>query len=1258
MRGEYRVRGPCSRDDASSCCRDLLRVMTLGVCASLAFSVLAQGAELSLRQSPLALGGGVPPNVFLMLDNSLSMDQEIQTDRHSVGLFYWVPLKHRYMYGIKDKGPTRAGEMDAHTMERRRCDGKQIATFVYMYDTSKNVDNRALGGCSLESRPLAGEADWRFYTASHNYLFYNPEVEYSPWEGYPPADFKSARSSPVAASPGYTARRNLEGFRYDVWEDTLGFKPDSKGQPAGPESVTPSPNGKVDLWDNHVSYKVGATSIRRESYKTSYERIKRGGICTKKEALRSPPFAACFGTTSTVTVIGGSSRDAYGRTLSETKQNIANWYQYHRRRIYAMKSVIAEVLSKSPHIRIGLDSINELSGTFSPMPAESATARQRETHNNKIRDAFLAEDRLIRSTPLRQALERVGHYYADLDGKYRTPITSACQQNFAILFSDGQWNGGNPRSSLIYDNDGDSQPRRLADVALHFYKRDLSPLPNQVPVSEFDTNNAQHMVTFTVSFGQTGTLVDTDSDGWPNPPLKMSDRWFLPGSDARSRAIDDLWHAAFNSRGQYVSAKNSGELAAALEQFLGVIAAGAGSVTPLAVSSTSLRTGSLIFRSSLNSEGWTGELEAYVFKDNSEVSSTPKWRASAALEAQDADSGRTIITSRATAASSGAILNTGVPFRFPSRYESGSSAREIDEEMLFALLANAPFKIELATTASQIRENQAYGEALVDYLRGSRDTALAKYNFRKRELRLGDIAGSQPRFVGRRGDNSVQSARDSDYFDFLDAIATRKEMVYVGANDGFLHGFSVLDGKELLAFAPSSLAHKLPLLASPRYSHRFYVDASPTVVDAKIGRGSANAWRTVLASGLGAGGQAIFALDVTAPETFSERNANEIFLWEFSDRDDADMGYSYSAPQLAKLENGRWVAVFGNGYNSIEAEDGRTGTGSAVLFIVDLLNGELIRKITTKAGSLSSPNGLSTPVLVDADGNGAVERAYAGDLAGNLWEFDLAASSPSNWRVAQGSAERPAPLFITSNKRPITSQPTASAHPDGLGGVMVFFGTGKYLEELDNQVSGQPTHSLYGIWDRDDGATSTIAESTILRQQIIDQRNKISTSVTGGYVSNVVREVTQHEIDWGVHRGWRLLLRPEKLSGVTNTQNFGERQISPPTLRKGRLYFTTFQPQSDSCGSIGRSFLMQLDYRNGGMKRVPVFDLNNDGKFDSVDGVVAGMALRGGVLGEINLVDSKLQLHALGAGWESGVLDTAIRPDTELYGRQSWRQLE
>src|SRR4029079_9069132 len=51
------------------------------------------------------------------------------------------------------------------------------------------------------------------------------------------------------------------------------------------------------------------------------------------------------------------------------------------------------------------------------------------------------------STPLRVALSRVGRHYANItdginDGMSTDPITHSCQQNFALLTSDGYWNDG------------------------------------------------------------------------------------------------------------------------------------------------------------------------------------------------------------------------------------------------------------------------------------------------------------------------------------------------------------------------------------------------------------------------------------------------------------------------------------------------------------------------------------------------------------------------------------------------------------------------------------------------------------------------------------------------------------------------------------------------------------------------------------------------------------------------------------------------
>ena len=76
-----------------------------------------------------------------------------------------------------------------------------------------------------------------------------------------------------------------------------------------------------------------------------------------------------------------------------------------------------------------------------------------------------------------------------------------------------------------------------------------------------------------------------------------------------------------------------------------------------------------------------------------------------------------------------------------------------------------------------------------------------------------------------------------------------------------------------------------------------------------------------MAIGLGAGGQGIFVLDVTDPTRFTQANASAIARWEFSDVDDADMGYTFSQPLLVKTNNGRWSVIVGNGYNNSEDDD-------------------------------------------------------------------------------------------------------------------------------------------------------------------------------------------------------------------------------------------------------------------------------------------------------------------------------------------------
>ena len=273
-----------------------------------------------------------------------------------------------------------------------------------------------------------------------------------------------------------------------------------------------------------------------------------------------------------------------------------------------------------------------------------------------------------------------------------------------------------------------------------------------------------------------------------------------------------------------------------------------------------------------------------------------------------------------------------------------------------------------------------------------------------------------------------------------------------------MHGVQASDGKEVLAYIPGNLfstglKQGLHTLTDPTYAHRYYVDLSPAVSDVHIktcvgicptlGTDVAN-WRTILIGGERAGGRGLFALDVTDPSLFSEANAADLVLWEFSDSDDGDLGYVYGEPIMALMNNGKWAAIFGNGYNSTGNATG--DDGEAQLFIVFLEGGldgawtlgtDYI-KISTEVGTLAALNGLSAPAVLDLDGNGTADRVYAGDLEGNMWVFDLSSATEGSWDVAYKQVVTEKPLFTALNNasqpQPITSRPVVVTNTAASGG--------------------------------------------------------------------------------------------------------------------------------------------------------------------------------------------------------------------------------
>lgn len=503
--------------------------------------------------------------------------------------------------------------------------------------------------------------------------------------------------------------------------------------------------------------------------------------------------------------------------------------------------------------------------------------------------------------------------------------------------------------------------------------------------------------------------------------------------------------------------------------------------------------------------------------------------------------------------------------------------------------------IRAALSVNEQGSQDDYGEERVKYIAGDRSKEGSL--FRQRNSLLGDIVNSSPVLVS--GAQYVPYLADSlfgttNYRDFAKAQAEKTPMLYVGANDGMLHGFNTESGIETFAFIPTPVLENLHLLTQKTYgvvnegSHKFYVDGALHVSDVYLN----GAWKTVLVGTLGAGGRGAFALDVTDP-------GNIKLMWEFTEDSlgskkgkDAlsDLGYTFGSPMIMKLNSGQWVVALNNGYNSPNAE-----TGIASLFLLDVATGEVIKKLDAQGAETN--NGLSEIRAADYNGNGIADYIYAGDIQGNLWRFDLTSDKPANFSVSYGAK----PLFKTG--RPITVAPNVVPHPTGKG-YLIIVGTGRYLADSDKEVPRDETvDSLYGIWDQYTKGEATTEFNVADKDKLMQQEFFLQTTAEIGddvkSVSQEIRLLTDHEPRWtgaAAHHGWKLDLQLKDESAD------GERVVDPMLNRGKVLFLSTRRPSIDPCESGVDGFIYGINPLTGGRADFNVFDLNRNNTVDSGDG--------------------------------------------------------
>ena len=747
-------------------------------------------------------------------------------------------------------------------------------------------------------------------------------------------------------------------------------------------------------------------------------------------------------------------------------------------------------------------------------------------------------------TPLAGSLRTVKEYFASAS----TPITSTCQKNFVVLATDG-----NPTADLNgtkYNLVDTINTETLPGSKIWNYGLAQQDVFTQLTALRTTTVAAKNYDVQTYIVGMGKSVINAGSVAGLN---KMAD---LGGGFGTAFLGDDTaaLTAAFKSVVVDIQSKTS-------------------AAASIALNSGSLGSDTRLYQAKFDPSDWTGNLVAYPVDANGTVVVAPTWEARDKMKAQNWDTQRKILTYKPSAA----LGARGVPFRWPA-IPATPTATEIDTLQATAL--------QLNSTAV----NDGFGSLRLEYLRGdvSRERAncpaCADPQFRNRQTPLGDIVNSSPFYVGAPNFGYYDDIEAVAYSSFVATYRTRTPVIYVGANDGMLHAFNAATGAELFAYVPSAVFSELSKLTDRSYSHRYYVDGPPVVGDVFY----AGAWHSLLVSGFRAGAKGLFALDVTNPTSFSEANAANIVRWEFQD---SDMGYVVGQPLLVKTNNGRWSVVVNGGYGAGNA------SGHAFLFVIDAETGVLVKKIDTGVGTAASPNGLSAVAAIDTNNDSVADAAYAGDLDGNLWRFNLKAVSPASWGLGNGGLK----LFATAGQS-ITGRPDVTRYRGGAG-YLVGFGSGRYLSTADPSVTA--TQTQYGV--RDTECDCTVALSSLVQQSVVDTvavgaRKYRRTTHRVGLASDAALAgdtptVTRASYD-STYKGWFM-----------NLPTAGERSVGTPNFRGGRVIFNTIIPDvtTNVCVAAGSGWLMELDALTGNRFDTETFDTNGDGKVDDTDKVAGNV---------------------------------------------------
>ena len=893
----------------------------------------------------------------------------------------------------------------------------------------------------------------------------------------------------------------------------------------------------------------------------------------------------------------------------------------------------------------------------------------------------------------------------------------------------------------------------LADIAFYFWSMDLQTGINNEVIPKIRKSGAetfsnggksvtyqeywnprndpaewQHLVQYTIGYGSSASNLGKNTGTSPvftGGTYGMYDTGFSElavgntlWDDATSSTADgdydnyrpqEMWHMAINSRGKFYPVSGGDLTGVFSDIFDDIIVDTTAPISGFTSASGSVsRVGTQSYQSTYvaaddpnsNDNRWYGYVSSDFIATDGSNSPNPDWGTNSSgkgattadkLDAITNLSNRAILTYDISSSPA-----KGIPFEWTNLTTSTTTASQ-------KMWLNKGTVGSAATIAGD-----GNGQNRLNFLRGDRSKEASKTGgiFRNRKSIEGDIVNSAIWYTG--APSSGYSSKS--YSTFAGNKKSRLPMIYVGGNDGMLHGFSAKDGTEKLAYVPHGVFQYLSQLSDTNYAHRYYVDGSPFTGDINLGSEASPNWHTYLVGTLAAGGRGYFVLDATDPGSYTEGNAESLVIMDKTAAATKDaappgipqdanadpyIGQIFGQPTIAtdnqqraleitRTNDGRWALITGNGYNS---------ANETPALLIQYLDGDKSLKVIP-TGAAHCPaavkpkgNGLSRPQFLDVNGDGVPDFVYAGDLCGNLWKFDISNSSgtvsgtgiadTSSWGTAFGGT----PLFTAATpggtRQPITIPPVLRINQD-IGGLMVAFGTGQNLTEGDRSDTSLQT--VYSVLDntRYDVETTgsnkgkvKVNASSPTPTAVSGRANLQSESVDGGTGSGTKGTASSSSRSF-----WKLSTTEVTYACASGSTGCTEQKgwymdlpIAGERITRGLAFYDgssileiiSEKPASGSATASGeevcapqpqatRTFRTLIGISSGKPATPPIMDVNGDGIFNTTD---AGYARMTASPIELRFTTKDNQVRR----GNDGVVDKLAKLP-QLLVRPGWRQLK